>query len=262
MDWLRGFIEGRTGVQLRSDAVEMVQSRLGPVRRSRGYPDIPALVAALQGGEVGLAPAVLDALTTHETSFFRDPAVFEWLRREILPALLQECPGDRPLRVWSAASSTGQESLSVAMLLREGWPGRKHEILATDVSDAAIGRAVVGLYSLLEVNRGLPALCLVRWFDRDGMDYRARPELLAGIRWRTHNLLTDPPPQESFDLILLRNVLIYFNGPTRQAIVEHIAAAARPGAVVVLGTAEAATPQADELFSHQRSAGVGFWRRR
>lgn len=255
--WLRGYLAGRTGVLAPDDRPEFVQSRLAPVLRKHALPDLPALVETVRAGNRGLIGEVVDALTTHETSFFRDADVYGWLESDGLASLVGLAAG-RELAVWSAACSTGQEALSVAMLLLERWPELPFRVHGTDVSPGVIERARSGTYGMLEVNRGLPARRLARWFRRVGIDYVAHDALRARVSYTVHNLVTRGGPTGPFDLVLLRNVLIYLGESDREAVFRHLAAAMRPGAVMVLGTAENLIEPPSGLFVRERGTRISW----
>ena len=255
--WLRGFLAGRTGVVVPDDRPDFLAGRLGSVLRAHKLDTLPQLVAAIRGGNRGVLAATVDALTTHETSFFRDPDVYAWLETECLPMLVTGAAG-RELAVWSAACSTGQEALSVGMLVLERWPQQQLRIAGTDISPGTVDKARTGTFSVLDVNRGLPARRLARWFVRAGLDYKAVPELLSKVHFTVHNLLERGGPQGPFDLILLRNVLIYLSESDREVVFRNLAAALRPGGIVVLGTAEALIEPPPGLFTRARAAKTSW----
>ncbi len=251
--WLRGYLAGRIGVLVPDDRPEFMLSRLSGVLRKHGTPDVAGLVDLVRAGDRAVVGSVVDALTTHETSFFRDVDVYAWLETECLPTLVAQA-GTRELAIWSAACSTGQEALSVAMLLLERWPLLPFRIHATDVSPGTVERARTGIYPMLEVNRGLPARRLARWFTRAGIDYQTLPELRARVQFGVHNLVDRAAPAGPFDLVLLRNVLIYLGDSDRSAVFQNLAASMRPGAIMVLGTAETLIEPPPGLFTKERGA--------
>ena len=192
---------------------------------------------------------MVDALLNQETSFFRDAGVME-AAVEALAGL----PAHGRARVWCAACSTGQEPLSLAMLLAEGG-GAMPEILASDVSAAAIARARAGSYSQFEIQRGLAVRRMMRWFDGDGSQWRATPDLLATIGYRRHNLVADPVPAGRFDLILCRNVLFYLAPETREQVLARLAGALRPDGLLLLGAGETVIGQSSLLRPSPRARG-------
>ncbi len=226
----------RSAIRLDPGKEYLVESRLGPMARERGL-GLDEYVRRLRAGapDDELA-AVVEAMTTNETSWFRDVAPFAALRPHVLPLLRAAGATDR-LRIWSAACSTGQEPYSILMALGDGLDLPSVEIVATDLNEQVLARAREGVYSQLEVNRGLPAAMLVRHFDRVGAHWRVRADLRAKVQFRRHNLM-DPAPAGPFDLVFLRNVLIYFDLPTKRAVLDRIVRALRPGGLLVLGAAE------------------------
>jgi chemotaxis protein methyltransferase CheR len=212
------------------------------VLRSENLSSVDELIWRLESPGPGdmLSEEVLSALTTHDTSFFRGAEAFRALREEVLPELrARRAPGER-VRIWCAACSTGQEPYSVAMLARElGWTGRDVEILATDISERAVAQARLGIYSQMEVIRGLSNTDLARHFLKDGRHWRVRPELAELIRFGAHNLVREPAPEAGLDLILCRNVMMYFDPGTRATLERGLAASLRPGGCLLLGAEEA-----------------------
>lgn len=253
LSWLRGYIAGRTGVQINNEHRDFLAFRLQPVLQKYQLSDIPALTEHIRKHPMEVLSAVIDVVTTHETSFFRDPDMFQWLEQECLPPLLIAAKG-REFAVWSAACSTGQEALSVGMLLLERWPKLPFRIVGTDISPGTVERACTGKFSLLEINRGLPARRLVRWFVRSEVHYVTVPELLSRCQFITHNLLERTGSLGLFDLVLLQNVLIYFSNADRDIVFRNLAAVMRPGAVLVVGAAENLSTPPSGLFTRHRSA--------
>ncbi len=226
----------RSAIRLDPGKEYLVESRLGPMARERGL-DVDEYVRRLRAApaEDQLA-TVVEAMTTNETSWFRDIAPFAALRPHVLPMLRAAGVTDR-VRIWSAACSTGQEPYSILMALSDGFDVPSVEVVATDLNEQVLARAREGAYSQLEINRGLPAAMLVRHFDRVGAHWRVRADLRAKVQFRRHNLLDVPPPGP-FDLVFLRNVLIYFDLATKRAVLSRIARVLRPGGFLVLGAAE------------------------
>ncbi len=224
----------RSAIRLEPGKEYLVESRLGPIARERQL-GLDEYVRRLRAGapEDELA-VVVEAMTTNETSWFRDVAPFAALSAHILPLLRAAGATDR-VRVWSAACSTGQEPYSILMALADA--PLPVEVVATDLNEQVLARAREGQYSQLEVNRGLPAAVLVRHFERVGAHWRVRADLRNRVQFRRHNLMDAPPPGP-FDLVFLRNVLIYFDLPTKRAVLDRVARALRPGGFVVLGAAE------------------------
>jgi len=219
----------------------LVKSRLEPVARQTGLRDLTALVARLRREPYGaLHATVVEAMTTNETSWFRDLHPYETLKKHILPDVIARRRLERTVNIWSGACSTGQEPYSLAMLAREmpelsGWSVR---IFATDLSRGAITRAQEGTYSTLELGRGLPARMLAQYFERDGAVYRVKPVLRSMIDWRPLNLADPLPPLPMFDVVFLRNVLIYFSPATCAGILKSVHSTMSRKGYLVLGTTE------------------------
>jgi chemotaxis protein methyltransferase CheR len=241
-DYLRRLVREQSAIVLDSSKEYLVEARLAGLVREQGMTTVTDLVAKLRGLRDGpLHTQVVEAITTNETLFFRDPPLWETLRQEILPELIERRRTERRLHLWSAACSSGQEPYSLAMLLMEHFPalaGWEVRILATDLSTAMLARAREGSYSQLEVNRGLPAAMLVKHFAKEGMHWRVSTGLRGAVDFRPINLDAAWPPLPRMDLVLLRNVLIYFHAATKQAIVGRLRRQLQPDGYLVLGAAE------------------------
>ena len=218
----------------------LVEARLLPVAREAGAPSVAAFLAELQRRpDPMLQRCIIDALTTNETSWFRDREPFTALGEVIVPELIRTRAGTRKVRVWSAASSSGQEAYSIAITLQEALPaGWSYEILGSDISSEMIRRAGIGEYSQVEVNRGLPAPQLIQYFERDGPHWRVTPALRRHVSFQLLNLTGPLPSMPPFDVIFLRNVLIYFDVGTKKAVLRNIARLLRPDGWLFLGAAE------------------------
>jgi chemotaxis protein methyltransferase CheR len=217
----------------------LVRSRLEPLAKESGLPSLTALVEQLRKQPYGeLHRRVVEAMTTNETSFFRDVHPFETLK-VIVPEMLRR-KSDRNFRVWSAACSAGQEPYSLAMLLTELPAMREFriQILATDFSRSMVERAEQGVFSTLEIGRGLPARALAQHFDRQGTSFRVKQNLRSLIEWRQLNLAGKWPPMSTFDLIFMRNVLIYFGPTTVESILQNARNLLPPHGALFLGTTE------------------------
>lgn len=230
-------VRRRSAIRLEPGKEYLVESRLLPLARTAGVPDVETYVRSLQGGPPSALDAVVEALTTNETSWFRDQEPFRALVEHVVPTLLGT-PATGPLRVWSAACSTGQEPYSIAMTLAEHHPGVRPQIVGTDLSRQVLERARAGRYTQLEINRGLPATTLVRWFKRTGADWEVDPAIRGTVRFEQHNLLDRPPVGGPFDVVFLRNVLIYFDLATKRDVLARVQEVVRPGGYLVLGAAE------------------------
>jgi chemotaxis protein methyltransferase CheR len=235
-----GLVRRRAGIVLTEDKSYLLETRLGPVLARFGFASLGVLGAKLRAlPEEALERAVVEALTTHESSFFRDGKPFEHLRAALPKLLAARGAGDR-LRIWSAACSTGQEAYSVAMLATEtlGAAAQRLDILATDISADVVGRAKEGSFSQFEVQRGLPIRALMTHFQQEGTRWRIKPALRAMIRFEERNLLAECAALGRFDVIFCRNVLIYFDPPTKTRVLEMMARQLAPDGVLYLGAAE------------------------
>ncbi|WP_027284060.1 CheR family methyltransferase [Rubritepida flocculans] len=244
--FLTGIVRARSGGVIGPDQGYMLETRLAPLLKREGLPSLDALAARLrQPGTDALAQEMTELLTTNESSFFRDGKPFEHLRT-LIPRLHAARPPGQKLRIWSAACSTGQEAYSISILiaeLQEADPGlrtRPFEILGTDITAAVLERARAGLYSQFEVQRGLPIRTLMKRFTQEEGRWRVKPEIAAPCRFQSFNLLGDPRILGRFDVIFCRNVLIYFDVPTKARVLERIAAQLAPDGALYLGAAETA----------------------
>jgi chemotaxis protein methyltransferase CheR len=236
LDVVRRLVAAESALVLGEGKGYLVEARLAPIAEREGCDSVAELVRRLQLGPASLRDDVVQAMTTNETSFFRDLHPFEALRDVVLPAALAARGGR--LSVWSAAASTGQEAYSLAMLLADHFPSASATILATDLSRDVLERAAAGLFSQLEVNRGLTAPQLVRHFQRDGSRWRLNEDLRRRVEFRQLNLARPWPPLPAMDIILLRNVLIYFDAVSKRAVLAQAARVLAPGGVLFLGGAE------------------------
>ncbi len=241
-DFLRSALRRRSGLVLSADKQYLVESRLLPVARKAGLANLGALVAALKPGDNDvLMNAVVEAMATNESFFFRDKIPFEHFRSIVMPALLTARRASRTIRIWCAAASTGQEPYSLVMCLKAmerdiaGW---RVEILATDLSNEVLEKARAGLYSQFEVQRGLPIQLLIRHFTQVGELWQIAPDLRAMVKFRQLNLLSNFSNLGMFDLVFCRNVLIYFDQQTKVDVLERLARITACDGYLVLGAAE------------------------
>ncbi|MGY3461333.1 chemotaxis methyl-accepting protein methylase [Bradyrhizobium sp. LM3.4] len=220
-DYLRKFLKERSGLDLSPDKQYLVESRLLPLARKASLPGIPDLVLKIRNGDGRLATDVVEAMTTNETFFYRDKIPFDHLRETILPGLLRARAARRSLRIWSAASSTGQEPYSIAMCVKEmgaAFAGWRIEIVATDLSQEVLEKSKAGVYSQFEVQRGLPIQHLMKYFTQSGDIWQLNADIRAMVQFRQLNLLQDFSHLGTFDVIFCRNVLIYFDQDTKAVI--------------------------------------------
>jgi chemotaxis protein methyltransferase CheR len=242
----------------------LFQSRLVGLLHRHGMSRLDELVHLLRAANSPeLERAVADAMTINETSFFRDVRSFDLLRTEVLPKMIENRRAIKRLRFWSAASSTGQEAHSLAILVREhfqqlsGWNIR---IEGTDICAEVVQRARQGRYGRIEMNRGLPARLLVRYFDHLGEDWTIKPEIADLCRFRQANLCAQLPFQERFDVILLRNVMLYLSLETRRTLLSKVHRLLAPDGYLLLGSAE--QPPDRSLWTTVLSGGTCHYRPR
>ncbi|MCP4617843.1 MAG: protein-glutamate O-methyltransferase CheR [Bradyrhizobium sp.] len=239
-EYLRKLLKERSGLDLSADKQYLVESRLVPLARRADLPGISELVQKMRGSAEALVAEVVEAMTTNETFFFRDKIPFDHLKDALLPALMQARAARRSLRIWCAASSTGQEPYSIAMILKEtpalsGW---RTEIVATDLSQAVLEKSKAGIFSQFEVQRGLPIQMLVKYFKQSGDVWQLNADIRAMVQHKQLNLLQDFSHLGTFDVIFCRNVLIYFDQDTKASIFERMARIIEPDGVLALGAAE------------------------
>lgn len=265
-DLLRDLVLKESAIVLEPGKEYLVESRLAPIARREGLASVSELVQKLMtAGTTKMKSEVIDAMTTNETSFFRDVHPWQTLREEILPKVIEARRLDRRLTVWCAACSSGQEPYSLAMLLRDAFPeivaSWDVKIVATDLSDSMIYRCREGMYSQLEVNRGLPAPMLIRNFQREGADWRIDNELRRMVDVRTCNLsapATYPRAAAKFDLVFIRNVLIYFDDAMKTKILNEIVTRMQSNSYLLLGSSEVSISSATKLVRHQFGRTIYF----
>jgi chemotaxis protein methyltransferase CheR len=241
-DYLRTFLKSRSGLVLSDEKQYLIESRLLPVARKNGLASISALVAKLkEPGSQMIAEAVVEAMTTNESFFFRDKLPFEHFTQTMMPAMLANRARDKRLRIWCAAASTGQEPYSLAMCLKEmeskiaGW---RIEILGTDLSNEVLTKARTGLYSQFEVQRGLPINHLLKFFTQQGDVWQIGADIRSMVQYRKLNLLEPFTALGQFDIVFCRNVLIYFDNQTKVDILSRIQKTMPDDGFLVLGAAE------------------------
>jgi chemotaxis protein methyltransferase CheR len=257
--WLRSFLHARSGLALGADKRYLVDSRLAILCRRLSLPGLPELVQRLRQGDDALSVAVVEAMTTNETLFFRDTAPFKQFREVMLPALLQNRRHERSLRIWSAAASSGQEPYSLAMILDEMGPelaGWRIEILATDISGEIIAKARAGVYSQFEMQRGLPVQSLLKYFTQEADRWKISDKLRNMVTFRQMNLLQPSPGLGQFDIVFCRNVLIYFDLPTKSQVLNMIAQHLRPDGFLSLGAAETVIGLTDRFSIDRENRGL------
>ena len=258
-EFLRKLLKTRSGLDLSTDKQYLVESRLLPLARRAGLPGITELVQKIKSGSEALTAEAVEAMTTNETFFFRDKLPFDHLREVILPALLPARAHRRSLRIWCAASSTGQEPYSIAMCLKEfgsalaGW---RVEILGTDLSQGVLEKSKAGIFSQFEVQRGLPIQMLVKYFTQTGELWQLNADIRAMVQHRQLNLLQDFSHLGTFDVVFCRNVLIYFDQDTKADIFGRLAKVLEPDGVLALGAAESVVGISEAFKPHPDRRGL------
>lgn len=249
--YVSALVRRHSAIVLEPGKEYLVEARLMPVAKRYGLADLGSLIATLRGErDLTLRTAVIEAMTTNETSWFRDLHPFRSLAEKVLPEIAQRRGSNRRLSIWSAACSSGQEPYTIAMVLADflaTHPGWSASILATDLSEEILARARAGRYSQLEVNRGLPAPLLVRHFDRQGTDWAVKDHLRRMVTFRQLNLAEPLPTLPQFDLVFLRNVLIYFDAGVKRHVLAQVRRVLAPDGYLVLGGAET-TINIDDAF--------------
>jgi chemotaxis protein methyltransferase CheR len=255
--FLQEHVYAQAGIVLEDDKHYLFESRLGPIVRQLGLGTINDLCALIQAtSETEVGRRVAEAMTTNETYFFRDPAQFEAIRTVLLPRLKESRRDTKKLRFWSAAASTGQEAYSLAMLLlAEALSDWDIQILGTDFSSQVLERARSGKYQQIEVNRGLPAALLVKYFRRSGMDWQLSDLVRRTARFETIDLRKSMRALGPFDLVFCRNVMIYFDAGTRKEILKELHGTLFRGGWLLLGGAETAFG-VEEWFERQIVGGA------
>lgn len=240
--FLQDYIYRQSGIVLDADKHYLLEARLLPVAKKRQLEtvnDLCALLRATPGAADPLRRDVVEAMTTHETLFFRDLPQYEGLRNNVLPELIEQRKLTKRLRFWSAASSSGQEAYSLAMMLLEmGLEGWDIQITGTDLSEQILERARQGRFLQIEVNRGLPVAMLLKHFVRQGLDWQLKDEVRRMVTFRRFDLREDMRTLGPFDVVLCRNVLIYFDQATKKRILEQIRGTLHRGGYLLLGGAE------------------------
>jgi len=258
-EFLRKLLKERSGLDLSADKQYLVESRLIPLARRAGLAGIAELTAKMRSGSEALTTEVVEAMTTNETFFFRDKIPFDHLRETVLPELLLARANRRSLRIWCAASSSGQEPYSIAMCLKEfasaltGW---RIEILATDLSQGVLDKSRAGIFSQFEVQRGLPIHMLVKHFTQVGELWQLNADIRAMVQHRQLNLLQDFSHLGTFDVIFCRNVLIYFDQDTKAGIFDRLARMLEADGVLALGAAESVVGITDAFKPYPDRRGL------
>jgi chemotaxis protein methyltransferase CheR len=241
------------GLVLEPGKEYLVKSRLAPVAQRHKFAGVDQLIERLRGGDVNdLVTDVIEAMVTTETFFFRDIHPFETLKKSVLPELIERRSRVRQLNIWCAASSSGQEPYSIAILLNEYFPelsSWRIHLSATDISRPMLERSRVGSYSQVEVNRGLPTPLLLKWFRQEGGNWRLDDCVRSAVTFSPLNLIQPSwPAMPMWDLVFLRNVMIYFDTEMKRSILSRVARVLAPDGYLLLGGAETTLNLNDEFY--------------
>ena len=262
-DYLRAVVMEQSANRIDPSRNALFDTRLTPIARLSGAASLEDFVNMLKAGKPAhLHRAVAEAMTVNETSFFRDIGLFEMLRKIVFPELIERRMHRRQLRIWSAASSTGQEAYSMAMSVAEYFPDLAQwdiKIIGTDISRHVVDYAQRGRYRRIEVNRGLPARMLLKYMVRDGEEWEVSPRIRSMCEFRYANLCSPMPQLPVFDLVMLRNVLLYFSQHDRRTLFGEIHRKIAPAGYLVLGNAEQAEDSTN-LFEVEFAANCYFYR--
>jgi chemotaxis protein methyltransferase CheR len=241
--FIQDFARDTAAIVLEPGKEYLVETRLTPIARQTGFNTLDDFIQSLRKNPKATLfhEQVIDAMTTNETSFYRDFHPFEALRLQILPKLIAQRAGVKRLNIWSAASSTGQEIYTISMVLREHFPELNDwqiQILGTDLSPTVIAQAKLGAFSQLEVNRGLPASMLAKYFSKVGTKWMVKDILKKNVEFRQMNLVKPWPIMPVFDIVFVRNVMIYFDVEAKRGILRRVRQCLQPQGYLFLGTAE------------------------
>lgn len=258
-EYVRALVQQHASIVIEPNKAYLVEARLSALARKAGVASVDAYLRKVRAQrQDSVIQEIVEAMTTNETLFFRDPPAFDALRLEIIPTLIKRRADSRKLVIWSAASSTGQEPYSVAMMLREcfselnAW---EVQIYGTDISREVLTKAKQGQFSLIEVNRGLPATLLVKYFRRAGAKWALRDDIKEMVTFLPCNLASSWPSMPTFDLILLRNVLIYFDVDTKRSVMAKVERSLARDGSLLLGNGETmmSVSTAFERYTHDKA---------
>lgn len=253
-------VKTRSGLVLTPDKAYLLESRLMPVARKLGLKDLEELAKTIrEKRDEKILEAVTEAMTTNETFFFRDQKPFDQFKNIVIPHLLKVRAAKKHVRIWSAASSTGQEAYSLAMILTEEaakFAGWKFDIIGTDLSVEVVEKAKQGVYTQFEVQRGLPIQLLMKYFTQDGDKWKISQKIKDMVQYKTMNLLTEWVGLGQFDIVFIRNVLIYFDAPTKTKILERVSQLMPPDGVMFMGGAETVLGISDKFRGMDEQRGV------
>jgi chemotaxis protein methyltransferase CheR len=241
-DLYADLLKKQSGLTLSSDKSYLIDSRLGPVAKAWGFDSLSNMTNALRGlPDPKLIKDIVEAMTTNETSFYRDTRPFEIFKNVVMPYMLKSRASSKRLKIWCAAASSGQEPYSIAMMLKDmahQMPKWKIEIYATDIDDKILDQASAAKYSQFEVQRGLPVQTLIKYFDEDGDKWALKDEIRNMVKFANFNLLNSMAGMDTFDVVFCRNVLIYFDAPDKTDILQRISQKVTGDGFLFLGGAE------------------------
>jgi chemotaxis protein methyltransferase CheR len=256
-------VHRESGIVLGNDKGYLLDSRLTPVAKEMGCADLKGLHEKIRlNVTTETRQRIVQALTTNESLFFRDRVPFQILQKELIPELKGR--PTRPIRIWCAAASTGQEPYSIVMSFLETWPNiapAELSILATDIDNEVIERGKRGIYTQIEINRGLPVMMLARHFKQEGANWILSENVRRFVSWRMVNLIQPFFVPGPFDIIFIRNVLIYFSVETKALILEKMAKALKPDGVLFLGSTESTVGVTNVIQSHMAKSGGVYYTR-
>lgn len=238
-EFVRNLVYRESAIVIEPDMKYLVESRLTSLVRKTSYANMDELVRVLRSSrDAALANSVVEAMTTNETSFFRDAHPFETLCKDVLPAIAQDQSAE--INIWCAACSTGQEPYTIAMAIHEYCPqlASRISIIGTDISSEVVAKATTGKYNRLEVNRGLPMQLLTKYFVQQGLSWEVSSKLRDMVRFEELNLIRDWPELPKMDIIFLRNVLIYFDPDVKSRVLQNTSKVLKPGGCLFLGLSE------------------------
>lgn len=259
--FLQTYLQDVSGLSLGPDKLYFLEARLLPVAAQQNLDSLSALCTALRrGADRKLQKSVIEAVTTHETLFFRDSTTFHLIERRLLPEIIQRNQASRTIRLWSAAASSGQEAYSMVMLMHElGLADWNIEVLGTDISEPILESARQGRYRQMEVNRGLPAKYLVKYFKNEGREWQVSDAIRARVRFEKLDLRSSFAGKGPFDLVLCRNVLIYFDAVSRAGVLRRLAGTLKPRCCFLLGSTEVVLEN-NLGFAREVHEGVTYYR--
>jgi len=259
-DFISKLVYEKSGLVLSKDKVYLLESRLAPIARQEGLASAEDLISQVRmKSDMQLQALIVEAMTTNETFFFRDSTPFEIFEQDVLPHMKDNRPAGHRMRIWCAAASTGQEPYSLCMLLKDleaKYGMLKPEIVGTDISPKVLEKAKAGLYTQFEVQRGLPTMRLVKYFTQQGQNWVIKPEIASMVSYRVFNLLDDYRALGKWDVVFCRNVLIYFDQPTKSSILKRIAAQMAPDGFLFLGAAETTIGVSDSFAPVKGKRGL------